>query len=630
MQQHILTLGNIQYLIEYRKSTEMTFKHVEEFVMLRQYEINNDVAIDNSIMFIPLSSYKNLILTNEDGSYYQNDNIVFPYKNNDYEGFSTSVFSFSNDTTLKSLKYIEKEDENCENDLKKDYYNLFVKTSDNAFEHHMIECDSIRIYKPHRRSQIDFIISLSNYINNIRFNYFCQRYETQEVKVTKEIKINNEVYHEYIEIFVPNIESLFGTRNVYYNEDLNFFQKKNILKQKSQMINYSESKILLKNLIIPFSIDNANIDDEQFSNINIKTFIVDNIESEDYINTDYNYSNIPFVLTLQQYDTIDEASTHYLSLNGISPSSIVFSEDNQFKIKARLGFDINNRNIISIINEWNYPTIYNSNGNILNLKESYFYFNKITDIKSYEDFDGYDDDTFLGNFSDEMLESLTFNNNGCVVEMAIDIRFKHVFYRRSAGMNSIDDYSFNLDNIFFSWKDYPEVIFIRTMFIDKFLSKIFFSNILTLTKEKFKYCINDTSNNFRINLKDMETFNFVDKINCIINRHDIMKENVIINGKSSNSNIIYKTVFYKTHESQNIKIRKTVVQNIGINLGEYLSKVEDFKMIIEGYEFVECARNDVFVIFKIPGAYFTNASGKYDIVDASEDTYITSGDYELC
>ena len=52
-------------------------------------------------------------------------------------------------------------------------------------------------------------------------------------------------------------------------------------------------------------------------------------------------------------------------------------------------------------------------------------------------------------------------------------------------------------------------------------------------------------------------------------------------------------------------------------------------MKIDKYEFIEFGRNDVFVIFKIPTSQIITTNGKYDIVDADSNTYITSGNYSI-
>lgn len=696
MQRNILNINNVPYLVEYTKYDEITsvFHRTMQFVMLRNYDIENDIALDKDIYFIPLDKFKTLV-KHDNNEFKLSDTLIFPYRNENYQSFSSNVFDFVPNTSTNFLYYIEN-DKNTYSDLKTDYYNLYEKTSNGEYKIAYINCDRIRIYRPHSRKHINSIISLSNTINNVKFTYFCDKYENQNINVSKEIKVNNEYYYEYIEIYIPNTQMLFG-RDLYFNEDLNYYKKINYKTQEFEFFNISNKKILLKNIILPYSItiaceknqecfncpinskykaiesdyindlqqtlntlqskDNLTEDDidqidelkteikESLKYVNfnqcplidiknnyVKSFITDDIESIEYVNTEYNFLNIPFILTLTYYDKLDETSHRYLSLSGITPVSIVFGIDNQFILGTKIDFDEHNKSILSVISTWKYPNIkdydksFNENDK---LRDAYFYFNKINDIDDYLNFKGYDDDIFLENFSEEIIESLSFNICGCLIEMALDRTFDNVFYRRSIGMDDgIDDFTFNLDGVFDNWKEYPEVIFVRTFFIDKYLSKIFRSNTCVLTKEKFKYCINNTNGYYKLTLDNMKTF-FIDKINCSVNRYDVLKENIITNGNSSPTSIIYKTVFYKTYDTSHIRIRKNVVQRVGINLGDYLSKVENFKMLLEGYEFTEYARNDVYVIFNIPGSYITNLSGKYDIVNGDDDTYITSGDYEL-
>lgn len=706
MQRNILNINNIPYLVEYTKADEINsvFRHTVQFVMLRNYTVQNDITLDTDIIFIPINKFKSLVRKN-DNKYEVSDKLVFPYRNENYESFTSNVFDFVPDSSANFLYYRDNDiDESS--DFKTDYYNLYEKTSD-GYKIAYLDCDRIRIYRPHSRAHINSIISISNTINNIHFNYFCDKYENQEINISKEIKVNNNYYYEYIEIYVPNTQVLFS-KDIYFNEDLNYYQKVNHKTQEFNLFNISNKKILLRNIILPYSISKAcirnnecfncpinskymSIDDSYIDDLRnnifelqlkenktkndiltiqeleeeiienkkyiefnqcpliniknnyVKSFLTNDINNIEYTNTEYNFLNIPFIMTLSHYDKLDTISNRYLSLAGISPVSLIFSFDNQFILSSKIDFDEHNRSVISVTNTWKYPKVKIYDDNISEtekLRDAYFYFNKITDIDAYFNFTGYDDDIFLENFSEELIESLNFNVAGCLIEMSLDIKFKNVFYRKSIGMDSgIDDFSFNLDGIFDSWKEYPEVIFVRTFFIDKYLSKVFNSNICVLTKEKFKYCLNNTNGYYKLTLPigenswynkdgDMKTF-FIDKINCSVNKYDVLNENIITNGNSSPSSIIYKTVFYKTHDTQHIRIRQNVVQNIGINLGEYLTKVENFKLLLEGYEFVESARNDVYVIFKIPGTYVSNQYGKYDIVDAEDDTYIASGEYEL-
>ena len=654
MQRQVLTLDTIPYLIEFRKASEFDIRHVDEFVMLRKYDIMNELAYDKEIMFIKTTDFKKLFSITEDKKISsENRELVFPYINQNYESFSSTIFDFLPNSTPQSLYYRISED--IDTDLKTDYYELLIK-SESSYKRYKCECDSIRIYRPHNRTHINSIISVSNLINDIHFHYFCQKYESQQIHVGKEIQFNSNTYYEYIEFYVPSVESLFGQQNVIYNEDLNLYQNQckvwNGLyyELRNTLIN-ENNKASLRQLIMPFRIEPAcsrvntncstcpiNLETEdgcilkEIKNQNIKTFITSDTNTDEYKNSEFNYVNTPLVVTLSHYDSIDENSNKYLSLAGISPSSVVLTTDNTFRLSSEITFDKTNRSIISVISKFIYPEVKNSEGKIMNIQEAYFYFNKITDTKAYWEFDEYEEGSFLSGLSDALIESLKFNSSGYVIEMALDNDFDQVFYRQSIGAKEIDDFAFNLNNIFSDWREYPEIIFVRTLFIDKFLSKALSSNTMALTKEKFKYCINNTKN-FRVKLNSaetddkMKTFTFIDKINCTIKKHDVAKE-VKINGKT-NSTIIYKTVFYKVQDTQNIRLRANVTQTIGINLGEYLSKVADFKLRIDGYEFTESGRNDVYVLFTIPASQIVNTMGKYDIIDAKEDTYITSGNYTV-
>lgn len=652
MQRQVLTLDNIPYLVEFRKASELNIKHVDEFIMLRKYDIVNELAYDKEILFINRTTFQKMVSRDEHNNIVIDDHeLVFPYINKNFESFSSNIFDFIPNSTPQALYY---RGGSIDTDLKTDYYELLIK-SGSEYSRFKCDCDVIRIYRPHNRKQINSIISVSNLINDIHFHYFCQKYESQQINTGGEICFNNNIYYEYIEFFIPSIESLFGSHNVSFNEDLNLYQTQykvwngSYYELKTSLIN-KNNKAFLNNIIMPFKIERAcnkgiscsecpkNFDTENscvlqnIKNQTIKTFLTTDPESPEYKNSEFNHVNVPLVVTLTHYDSIDENSNKYLSLLGISPSSVILSSDNSFRLSSEITFDKSNRSIISVITKFIYPEIKNSEGEIMNVQEAYFYFNKITDQKAYWEFNDYEDGSFLSGLSEALIESLKFNSSGYVIEMSLDNDFDQVFYRKSVGANEIDDFAFNLNNIFYDWKEYPEIIFVRTLFIDKFLSKALSSNIMALTKEKFKYCINNTKN-FRVNLKTnetdnaMKTFTFIDKINCTINKHDVAKE-VKINGKT-NSTIIYKTIFYKVQDVQNIRLRTNVTQNIGVNLSEYLSKVSNFKINIDGYEFVESGRNDIYVLFTIPASQLVNTMGKYDIVDAKDDTYITSGNYTI-
>jgi hypothetical protein len=125
----------------------------------------------------------------------------------------------------------------------------------------------------------------------------------------------------------------------------------------------------------------------------------------------------------------------------------------------------------------------------------------------------------------------------------------------------------------------------------------------------------------------MDKVKFYDKIVCnvLINKDE---KNTNIN-KNSNTNIIYKPIFYKTNDLQNIKIQSGVSQNIGINLSNYMSKVNTFYIVINGVKFIETGRNDIYVIFNVQANKLQNKTGGSYYVTNEDDEYISSGNWSI-
>ena len=55
-----------------------------------------------------------------------------------------------------------------------------------------------------------------------------------------------------------------------------------------------------------------------------------------------------------------------------------------------------------------------------------------------------------------------------------------------------------------------------------------------------------------------------------------------------------------------------------------MTKVETFKLVIEDTEYVESARNDIYVIFNINAGEIKKASGVYSILN-QDDEFISTG-----
>ena len=243
------------------------------------------------------------------------------------------------------------------------------------------------------------------------------------------------------------------------------------------------------------------------------------------------------------------------------------------------------------------------------------------------------DETFLG-FMIQLSSTTSFVNP--VYSKNVTIKF-----------SELDDFAFELNNIFESWNELPEHLIARVIFVDRLLGTMIHSNNVVITKEWFKYMVNDLNIYSLSQLKslnetytqektinnDMKTFNvsddtvnFLNNITCIVNTTEHNDRAAV--GIDSKPKILYKPIFYRVNDLQNVKIRQNVTQNIGVNLADYMTKVETFKLWIENNEFIETARNDVYVIFSINANKLLQSSGRYDILN-QDDEYISTGTYTI-
>jgi hypothetical protein len=233
------------------------------------------------------------------------------------------------------------------------------------------------------------------------------------------------------------------------------------------------------------------------------------------------------------------------------------------------------------------------------------------------------------------------NTIGYRFEISNDKYFKHIIYSYDQPINLyvndgspiIDNFQFIIPRLFTSWDNIPELLVIRTIFIDKLTTTVMYSNPLVISHEMYKYLINDEkinrissliSRQTKIDTENMnlDNFNFIDKINCVVVKDNADKTNI---GSINNTpKILYKPIFYKAYQLQNVKIKSSLIQNVGINLADLLTKVETFKLVINGIQHIEIGRNDVYVIFNIDANRLGGQSGSY-IITNQDDEYISDG-----
>lgn len=331
-----------------------------------------------------------------------------------------------------------------------------------------------------------------------------------------------------------------------------------------------------------------------------------------------------------------------------------FYIESKIKLVSHLGFDSDGT--FSIINKFDYPE--KGTGNFKTFSDAYEYYNGIKlddyiNILDDEDEDGWYD-----------MENKESMQCGVVFEIFKDKYQRDRVYKESYGFKrennklKIDDFAFKLSSLFINWSQYPGVLYLRCKFVDKYLGKILFGNICTLTKENFKYLINNisesnsikttkqkvitnTTNNIynKSDVMDISKYNFLNNIqiklvNIQSNKNNTSNINTNTNNTTNKTKIIYKPIFYKVHDVQSITLRKDITQNIGISLLDFMTKVETFKIIINGVTITEYARNNNYVIFNINTNSVLNASdmnatsGEYHIMN-QDDEYLTSGNWSI-
>ena len=662
-----INLGEYKYLCRFYKYGE-DFNDINvksQYIVLRNFEIYNDVVYDRDIYFIDKS-----ILNDEDNE------ICFPIKNNQNLSFTNNYEYFSKYglSSFKDFSYDLMQDDNVA----------------------WIPCDKVRIYNPTIKKDLDFIIYFDNYINDIHFHYFCRPNSVFTRHYDEEINLGKMRYIEYIEFKIPSTKYLFDKDNkIYFNDDFNKVINinddegiENAVDFFNSSKSFQESNVVyLYSLINPYFLKSST--EEDGSTRFTKVYINSN-----HVFLNENFYNFTLNLTLYPYSML--YNDIYFQDQDINPINEFITDKIFFNLSSYIGFD---NGKISLMNEFKFPgkiefneirkydeTIDGELGDSLSRQVTRFY----NTYYIQNNLDNYEHDEYL-----EELDIPEIRVTGYYIQFATDFAFKEIVYESKINTdnqndNFIYDFSFSLDGLVNSWSQLNDILVVRSMFIDKRLNVIIYGNIVVLNKEWFKYMVNESSSNLvyfknqnnliETNFMDVnQGYNMIDKIKCNVieddrtllaanlkniamdyvklaesnslsnqNLIDLFKtkldkwaDNVIslANGNNvvaqsysaQNSNItkiIYKPIFYKVQDLQMIRLRQQISQNIGINLGSYFTKVDLFMINIDGMTIKESSRNDVFVIFNIDASKIENPTGIYNIFNENFE-FISSGSYMI-
>lgn len=650
MVRNLININGQSFVFDiYKANIDFDERHTEKFVLLRSYEVMNEIINDRNIYVVQKSVL-------EEWFDNKNNGLVFPVSNGSYTGFSTDPEQFSDQ--LNEVNFYKGSNE---------IYELYNRNSETQqFEETEILCDKIRIYHPHTVNYYDSVIHIDNYINSIHFHWLCRRLDSFDNRgISDEFKIDNSIYSEYVEFWIPSAEQLLS-RDIFFRDDVNITNivdwsdeyyvedervssdpERNplqtdvpeyILTERSNSYWYEYDKSLVGLIWAPNKPASKN-DVPYVSTLLFSfPFVIDEFEpgkfQKKYIpqlryTMKLDYVAYPIKVMMFPYSYIDETTNLYIENENIHSNSDMFNSDSRFILTSKIGF--NDQGVISVLNIFDYP----NKKAFSSFRDAYQYYYGV-DLIEYE---GIIDDSDEDYDEDNPIDQ---KQCGFLIEMFSDYKVKNCIYRQYFEIEKpneeLDDFSFSLNNIVTDWNQMPDLIVGRCRFIDKYLGTFIDGNGFVITKEWFKYMVDDTQKSralingtqekleFKKDM-DLSKFNFINNVTCVIKRNVEDSADAVAQ-RSSQPRILYKPIFYRAFDLQTINIKSMLKQNVGINLAEYMTKVESFKMVINDMHIVEYARNDVYTIFQIDASQLTAESGEYHILN-QDGEYISSGKWSL-
>lgn len=586
-------IGNDRYLVEVSDLTSEV--STKKFNVFRNYDMINDNIIDSDLYFVD----KDI----------DPSDIIWP------------------ESSLSTLPLMSDSPKTFNSSF--DETNFFEESSiliDDELYEKNVKTIKLKIWHPTTSIRRDMVVYCDSWVNSVHYHWICKKMSSLKYDVGKEVKINQDIYNEYSEIEIPDpndilFSSTFIKNNSFIKE--NEYSKEKVKYVKEHKATYS----LHSNNEYPIydECDEGNKDGStQLIDLHLLTQqwkYVNEYERE-YINDGIiQFGSIGINVTLYPWTKIDENDTYVIDQQA-RPSSCRFSNEMKFSISPSLEF-IDGR--ISIVGRFNYPIIFDCIGTAWETINS-------TDFSKYESL------SEKANDDEDAMELLGGNPSMVKYQCIIgsDNSLKYIIHNETAYDNKVDDFSFPLKDLFDDWTQVPNAVFIKVMVEDRAIGKGCSSPIMMITKEKLKYVINKQRYD-RLSIKDKQTniddmnkenFNFISNLNCRIVRNAKANSDTI--SKQQNSpRIIYKPVFFKVQDLQNITLRSNLNQNIGISLSSYVNKIDEFVLKIGENNFYEVGRTGSFVLFNINANSIEDSNGKYDILSVDDNLYISSGKYTI-
>lgn len=608
MKSNTIIINGDKYLVEMIDSDIISTK---QYVAFRNTDVINDMTVDTDIYLAPMDRDIPNIWpsTNTTG---------IPLMSTNSDAFSESIKNeYDNpmpersipeyDSTYRGYSFSRLLDED-----------LYIKN---------VKTIKLRIWHPTTDLNRNMILYVDSWVNSLHIHWYCDIIQREDKHTGKERRLNQDIYNEYFEVEIPDFRDvLYGST---YIEEPSLIFRNEYSKNK---IKYAEdeqySKAIHKDTDYKVYEELEEPEDGciQLADMNLLLHYWkyhkkdDGTEMKEYVENPYSIPEmISLNVTLYPWKSISDNGIFTINKYA-KPASCYFVDDFKMSIKASFEF-INGT--ISVVGRFCYPESFSS-------IESAWQRIYGTDFSKYKSLSekakDYED---LKEILGDSLEMVKYT---CIVSS--DYLSKNIIHEEISYSDRVDDFLFPMKDLFSKWSQVPDNVYVRLIMEDRAIGKNCSSPTVLFTKDKLKYTINEQQYT-RLSIKKKETdiddmnkenFNFISNMNCRIVKSNDDKQQIQKN--SVQPRIIYKPIFFKVQDLQNIVLRSNMSQNIGISLSSYVNKVDEFILSIGENKWHESSRTSSFVIFNVNSKLIKEATGKYDIL-TSDNEYLSTGNYTI-
>ena len=596
MKSNTIIINGDKYLVEMIDSDIISTK---QYVAFRNTDVINDMTVDTDIYLAPMDR-------NIPNIWPSTNTTGIPLMSTNSDAFSESIKHEYN-SSFGGYSFSRLLDED-----------LYIKN---------VKTIKLRIWHPTTDLNRDMILYVDSWVNSLHIHWYCDIIQHEDKHTGKERRLNQDIYNEYFEVEIPDF------RDVLYGST--YIEEPSLILRNE----YSENKI--KYAEEPISDRTIHKDTDykvyeeleepeegciQLADMNLLLHYWkyhkkdDGTEMKEYVENPYSIPEmISLNVTLYPWKSISDNGIFTINKYA-KPASCYFVDDFKMSIKASFEF-INGT--ISVVGRFCYPESFSS-------IESAWQRIYGTDFSKYKSLSERAKD--YEELKEILGDSLEMVKYTCIVSS--DYLSKNIIHEEISYSDRVDDFLFPMKDLFSKWSQVPDNVYVRLIMEDRAIGKNCSSPTVLFTKDKLKYTINEQQYT-RLSIKKKETdiddmnkenFNFISNMNCRIVKSNDDKQQIQKN--SVQPRIIYKPIFFKVQDLQNIVLRSNMSQNIGISLSSYVNKVDEFILSIGENKWHESSRTSSFVIFNVNSKLINEATGKYDIL-TSDNEYLSTGNYTI-